>query len=1099
MDGNTAAAYVAYAFIEIAPIYPITPSSAMAELVDEQAAQNKLNLWGNRVKVTQMQSEAGAAGVLHGSLAAGALAATFTASQGLLLMLPNMYKIAGELLPAVMYVASRSLATHALSIFSDHSDIYACRATGFAILCCNNVQEIMDLSPIAHLAAIEGRIPFLNFFDGFRTSHEIQKIDVWKYEQLKELLNNAAISNFKAHAMDPSHPTIRGTTQNSDVFFQNREANNIFYQKLPSIVEKYMSLIQQKINVKYSLFDYYGHKKATHIIVAMGAVCDTIEEVVDHLNENGSQTGLIKVRLFRPFSIVHFLNAIPNSVKSITVLDKTKEPGGVFDPLYLDVLAAISGSKFQNATLFNGRYGLASKDTNPEQIVAIFKNAENTGKKKFTVGIKDDVTHTSLESVSINLNHSGLSCKFWGIGSDGTVSATKNTIKIIGDATDFNIQGYFCYDSKKSLGLTVAHLRFGEKKIRSRYLITKADFVACNHAPYIKTYNILEEVKPGGIFLLNCDWQENELEFKLSATAKKHLALHKIQFYTIDCNKIAENLTLGNKTGTILQSAFFKLLKILPETKAIELMKEHASKTFQKQGTDVIGYNHKAIEIGMKEIREINVPANWANAKEKNKETSCVPQSQMEEIFSQIRKEKGNEIPVSKFVPFVDGVVSGGSSALEKSGDASHVPCWLPENCIQCNLCSYVCPHAVIRPIVLDQNQLKLVSATTKTIPMNGFNTLNFGITVSVLDCKGCGSCAEVCPGKAGKKALKMNPLSTQLKQQEAFDYGLTLNEKPEIFEKFQLNSVKGSQFKKPLLEFSGACAGCGETPYVKLLTQLIGNRLYIANATGCSSIWGSSFPSIPYTKNAHGEGPAWANSLFEDNAEFGYGIYLAQKLCKKDKTVWLIGGDGWAYDIGFGGLEHVMASNSKIKALILDTEVYSNTGGQASKATQTGAVTKFATLGKNTPKKDLAKIIMGYGYIYVAQIAQGADYSQTVKAITEAENYNGPAVVIAYAPCISHGIKTGLKSAQIESQRAVACGYWHLFRYNPTRKKNNENPFQLDSGKPTLSMQEFWEGETRYLQLKNKFPQNWELLLQTAQSAADEKYEHLRKLAQEN
>ncbi|GHV29952.1 pyruvate-flavodoxin oxidoreductase [Clostridia bacterium] len=1099
MDGNAAAAHVAYAFTEIAPIYPITPSSAMAELVDEWSAAGRENLWGKQVKVVEMQSEAGVAGVLHGSLVGGKLASTFSSSQGLLLMIPNMFKIAGELLPSVIYVAARAIATHALSIFGDHSDVYACRSTGFAMLCCGSVQEVMDLSPIAHLAAVSGRVPFLNFFDGFRTSHELQKIEVWEYEQLQKMLIYEDLDNFRGRAMTPENPTLRGVSQNPDVFFQNREASNPYYNALPEIVEEYMAVVNQELGQNYRLFNYYGHKEAERVIVAMGSVCDTIEEVIDCLNSKGERLGLVKVRLFRPFSVSHFIEAIPESVRGITVLDRAKEPGAVFEALHLDVVAALSGSKSRDVEVFGGRYGLGSKDTTPQQIAAVFKNMKMkaVGKRQFTIGIDDDVTDMSLEDVEIELTDENINCKFWGVGSDGTIGAAQNSIKIIGDATDMQVQGYFHHDSKKSLGLTISHLRFGNKPIKSRYLVKKADFVACHHTSYITDAfkDVVEDIKEGGIFLFNTSWSQEELESKLPARVKRCLALRKIKFYVIAANKIASELGLGNKISTILQAAFFKLIGILPEEKAMELMKQAATESFLRKGKEVVELNHRAIERGICEIKEIKIPEDWVRASD---EESFPEHSDYYsgEFLDSINAQKGDNLPVDSFLEFADGVFPVGYSKFEKMSLASNVPCWNPQNCIQCNFCSYVCPHAAIRPVVLSQKEADEAPDEMKLTQMNGLDC-RFGVTISISDCLGCEVCVEACPGKMGQKALEMKPLTTQLEQQKPFDYGLTLSEKPEVFEKFASCSVKGSQFKQPLLEFSGACAGCGETPYVKLLTQLFGDRLSIACATGCSSIWGASFPFIPFTKNKRGQGPAWGNSLFEDNAEYGYGIYLAQTLNGESGSVWLVGGDGWAYDIGFGGLDHVMATGENINALVLDTEAYSNTGGQSSKATQIGAFAKFAAGGKSSLKKDLAAIMMSYGHVYVAQIALGADFNQTINAITEAKNYEGPSIVIAYAPCISHGIKAGMQVAQLEAKRAVQSGYWHLFRYDPRRKLKGENPFQLDSKKPTRSIEDFWLGETRYSHLKNTAPEKWSKLLNLAQTAADEKYERLKKLAE--
>jgi pyruvate-ferredoxin/flavodoxin oxidoreductase len=1097
LDGNAAAAHVAYAFTEIAPIYPITPSSGMAELVDEWSARGRENLWGSQVKVVEMQSEAGVAGVLHGSLVGGKLASTFTSSQGLLLMLPNMFKIAGELLPGVIYVAARSIATHALSIFGDHSDVYACRSTGFAMLCCSTVQEVMDLSPIAHVASVKGRVPFLVFFDGFRISHELQKIEVWEYEQLQKMLDYGALDRFRGRAMTPGNPTLRGVAQNPDVFFQNREAGNCYYNALPGLVEEYMAVLNREIGQNYGLFNYYGHKEAESVIVAMGSVCGTIEEVIDYLNSKGERIGLIKVRLFRPFPVQRFIEALPVGVKNVTVLDRAKEPGAVFQALHLDVVAALSNSQFRDVVVFGGRYGLGSKDTTPQQIAAVFNNMKVAGKRQFTIGIDDDLTDMSLKDVEVESTEESINCKFWGVGSDGTIGATKNIIEIIGNATDMQVQGYFHHDSKKSLGLTISHLRFGNKPIRSEYLIKKADFIGCHHVSYIidALKDVVGDIKEGGIFLLNTGWSPEELENNLPARVKRCLALRKVRFYVVSANEIAMELGLGNKIGTVLQAVFFKLIGILPEEKAVELVKQAVAESFSKKGKEVVELNHRAVERGICGLREVKIPEDWARACDKER-FSEHGDYYAREILGPVSAQKGDKLPVGSFSQFADGVFPVGYSSIEKMGLASNVLCWNPQNCIQCNFCSYVCPHAAIRPVVLDQKEADEAPDKMKLTKMDG-PSYHFGVTISVSDCLGCGVCVEACPGKMGQKALEMKPLATQLEQQKSFDYGLSLSEKLEVFEKFGLSSVKGSQFKQPLLEFPGACAGCGETPYVKLLTQLFGERLLVACATGCSSIWGASFPFIPFSKNKKGQGPAWGNSLFEDNAEYGYGIYLAQRMRGESGSVWLVGGDGWAYDIGFGGLDHVMATGENINALVLDTESYSNTGGQSSKATQIGAFAKFAAAGKGSVKKDLAAIMMSYGHVYVAQIALGADFNQTIKAITEAESYEGPSIVVAYAPCISHGIKAGMKAAQLEAKRAVQSGYWHLFRYDPRRGLKGQNPFQLDSGQPTRSIEDFWLGEVRYSHLKDVAPEKWGRLLNLAQTAADEKYERLKEQAE--
>lgn len=1172
MDGNTAAAYVSYAFTEVAAIYPITPSSNMAEETDKMAAAGVKNIFGQTVKVTEMQSEAGAAGAVHGSLTAGALTTTYTASQGLLLMIPNMYKIAGELLPGVINVSARAVASHALSIFGDHSDVYACRQTGFAMLCSANPQEVMDLGAVAHLSAIKGRVPFLHFFDGFRTSHEIQKIEVWDYKELEEMLDKEALNAFRRRALNPEHPVQRGTAQNPDIFFQSREASNPYYDKVADIVADYMNEINRRIGTEYKPFNYYGAPDAEHIIIAMGSVCNTIEETIDYLNANGAKVGLIKVRLYRPFSVKHLLEVIPDTVKKISVLDRTKEPGSIGEPLYLDVVAALQDTKFADVPVYAGRYGLGSKDTTPAQIISVYRNMENAQpKKRFTIGIVDDVTNLSLsETENPDTTPEGTtSCKFWGLGSDGTVGANKNSIKIIGDNTDLYVQGYFDYDSKKSGGLTVSHLRFGKHKIKSSYLISKADFVACHNPSYINKYDIVEEIKPGGIFLLNCGWDESELETHLPAKVKRYLAQNNIKFYTINGIQIAKEIGLGGRINTILQSAFFKLTEIIPADEAVRLMKEAAYKTYGRKGENVVQMNYDAIDRGMQDVKKIEVPKEWADAKDSGFEEIVFGgrpeiRDYIDNILLPVNKQQGNRLPVSAFVDHVDGTFPLGSAAYEKRGIAVDVPEWVPENCIQCNFCSYVCPHAVIRPAVMNADEAANAPAQTKKLAMTGMPGMEFAITVSVLDCTGCGSCANVCPGKKGQKALVMKPLDTQLEQQEVFNYGETLSEKPEVLEKFKPATVKGSQFKKPLLEFSGACAGCGETPYAKLATQLFGDRMYIANATGCSSIWGGSAPSTPYTVNREGRGPAWQNSLFEDNAEFGYGMLLANKairgrladnarkiaeladgelkeaalewlntmddgeangpaterykaalkaanasgelkkyvddtLTDEDylakKSIWVFGGDGWAYDIGFGGLDHVIASGEDINILVFDTEVYSNTGGQSSKATPTGAIAQFAAAGKETKKKDLAAIAMSYGNVYVAQVAQGADYNQCIKAFVEAESYKGPSIIIAYSPCINHGIKGGMSKAQTEEKNAVAAGYWHLFRYDPRNANTEKGAFTLDSKAPTESYREFIENEVRYSSLLRANPERAEELFSIAEQQAKEKRRYLEKL----
>ncbi len=1174
MDGNAAAAYVSYAFTDVAAIYPITPSSNMAEETDKMAAAGHKNLFGQTVKVTEMQSEAGAAGAVHGSLAAGALTTTYTASQGLLLMIPNMYKIAGELLPCVIDVSARALASHALSIFGDHSDIYACRQTGFGMLCSSNVQEIMDLGAVAHLSAIKGRVPFLHFFDGFRSSHEIQKIKVWDYKDLDSMLDKKAVEAFRRRSLNPEHPVLRGTAQNPDIFFQAREASNTYYNEAIGVVEDYMNQVNEKLGTKYKLFNYYGARDAKHVIIAMGSVCDTIEETVDYLNANGEKTGLIKVRLYRPFSIKHLLSAIPGTVEKISVLDRTKEPGALGEPLYLDVVAALRDTKFADVPVYGGRYGLGSKDTTPAQIVAVYRNMQLARPKKiFTIGIEDDVTKLSLKvKENPDTTPKGTtSCKFWGLGSDGTVGANKNSIKIIGDNTNMYAQGYFAYDSKKSGGVTVSHLRFGKKPIKSTYLVNKADFVACHNPSYVGKYDMISDLKPGGIFLLNCGWNVDELSTHLPADMKRYIAKNNIKFYTIDGIKIGKEIGLGGRINTVLQSAFFKLTGIIPAATAIQLMKDAATKSYGKKGEKVVAMNHAAIEEGAKGVVKVNVPKDWANAEEKVKEVKVTGKRKdlvkfIKDIQIPVNAQKGDLLPVSTFVDYADGTSPQGSAAYEKRGIAVDVPEWNPDNCIQCNFCSFVCPHAVIRPIAMTEDELSKAPKGTKSVDMMGVPGKKFAMTVSVLDCTGCGSCATVCPGKKGEKALTMKSLESQLDEQKVFNYGEGLDEHEDVAAKFAETTVKGSQFKKPLLEYSGACAGCGETPYAKLVTQLFGDKMYIANATGCSSIWGGSSPSTPYTVNKKGFGPAWQNSLFEDNAEFGYGMFLATrairerlaeatkeiietsedkklkkaakewldtmadrvtngpaadaykealkankekgavaKLVKQVKTdddylakksIWIFGGDGWAYDIGFGGLDHVIASGEDVNILVFDTEVYSNTGGQSSKATPTGAIAQFAATGKSVKKKDLAAIAMSYGYVYTAQIAMGADYNQCIKAFNEAESYKGPSIVIAYAPCINHGIKGGMGVSQTEEKKAVQAGYWHLFRFDPRKNVEGENPFTLDSKAPTADYKEFILNEVRYSALLRAFPERAEKLFEKAEDTAKDKYEHLNKLS---
>ncbi|MGN0351466.1 MAG: pyruvate:ferredoxin (flavodoxin) oxidoreductase [Roseburia sp.] len=1151
MDGNSAAAYVAYAFTEVAAIYPITPSTTIAELVEEWSASGIKNIFDEKVEVVEMQSEAGASAAIHGALITGALASTYTASQGLLLMIPNLYKMAGEHLPGVIYVSARSIATHALSIFGDHSDIYACRQTGVAMLCEASVQEIMDLAPVAHLAALEGRIPFINFFDGFRTSHEIQKIECWDYQELKEMINQEALDGFRQNALNSEHPSEMGSAQNPDVFFQVREASNPDYERLTQIVEHYMEIINQKLGTNYHLFDYYGGKDAKTIIVAMGSVCETIEETIDYLNKKEEKVGLVKVRLYRPFSREAFLKALPDSVERIIVLNRTKEPGALGEPLYLDVLAAVKGSCYEKAELFSGRYGLGSKEITPGMISSIFHNQK---KEHFTIGIKDDVTELSLpigEEPEFG-EEEEKSCKFWGLGHDGTVGANKNTIKIIGDHTDMQVQAYFDYDSKKSGGITISHLRFGKEPIRSAYGIRKADFVACHLAPYLEKYEIVEDIKRGGIFLLNCAWNQAEIEKNLPAKVKRYLAEHEIEFYAIDAYGIAKQIGLGSKVNTILQSAFFSLTKLLPEEEVMEYMKEAAVKTYQKKGDLVVQMNLKAIEAGRSSYWKVEIPEEWKQIREEEKmegedvyRITCGIMESKERKWEEEREKfvtriqipsnslKGNELPVSAFLEYRDGKTPSGTAAYEKRGVATEVPVWDYEKCIQCNQCSYVCPHAVIRPVVLAEGEVEQAPEGMRLKAMNGMEGYKYAITISTYDCTGCESCYHVCP--APGKALHMEPFEKQKKQQKYFDYAVRVPEKAEVLEKFKRETVKGSQFVQPLFEFSGACGGCGETPYAKLVTQLFGECLYIANATGCSSIWANSFPSTPYTCNGDGKGPAWANSLFEDAAEFGLGMLLTQRVARerlkhkleillkemqagkesnifmayqnwletffdskanqtatkelvtclekeesaiaKDilkeknylakKSQWIFGGDGWAYDIGYGGLDHILASGEDINVLVFDTEIYSNTGGQASKATHQGALARLATNGKKTKKKNLAGMAMTYENVYVAQVAMGADYQQCIKAFAEAEQYPGPSLIIAYAPCISHGIRKGMGEVQLEERLAVESGYWKIFRYHPTGGKEGKPVMIQDGKEPTQSrenlLEEFLRGENRF------------------------------------
>ena len=1172
MDGNTAAAHVSYAFTEVAGIFPITPSSVMAEQTDTWAANGKKNIFGTEVKVVEMQSEAGAAGTVHGSLQAGALTTTYTASQGLLLMIPNMYKIAGELLPNVIHVSARCVASHALNIFGDHSDVYACRQTGYAMLAETNQQEVMDLGAVAHLATIEGRVPVLNFFDGFRTSHEIQKIEAWDYEDLREMVNMDAVDSFRRRSLNPEHPVLRGTAQNGDIFFQAREACNPYYEAFPSVVEKYMDKVNAKLGTDYKLFNYYGAPDAERVIVAMGSVCDTIEEVIDYMLAAGEKVGLVKVRLYRPFVAKKLVEAIPATATKIAVLDRTKEPGSLGEPLYLDVISALAvEGALSGKTVVGGRYGLGSKDTTPACVFAVYNNlALETPKANFTVGIEDDVTNLSLplpKDVPATANESIVSCKFWGLGGDGTVGANKNSIKIIGDNTEKYVQAYFEYDSKKTNGLTISHLRFGDTRIKSTYYINKADFVACHNPSYIiKGFKMVQDVKPGGIFLINCQWTPEELNEHMPAESKRYIAENNIQLYTINAIDLAKEIGMGKRTNTILQSAFFALANILPVEEAVEHMKKAAYKSYSKKGEDIVKMNYTAIDTGKDRLVKIDVPADWTTAVDAEKaEEKTVYTSEMQKHFNEnvvipVNLHNGESLPVSTFKGAEDGTFPLGLSAFEKRGVAVDVPEWISDNCIQCNQCSIVCPHAAIRPFVLNKDEAAAAPEQMKKAPkMIGKDCEEyvFSMAISPLDCMGCGVCVNVCPAK--EKALVMTSQESQLPQQEVFNYAVDKVSAKEL--PFKEDSVKGSQFKQPMLEFSGACAGCVETAYAKLVTQLFGDRMYIANATGCSSIWGGSAPSTPYTTNKDGHGPAWANSLFEDNAEFGLGLFLGQKAIRerlkaklvemqanaegelkdaigeylatytdgkankaattkliaaleacgcedakyvlKDKeflakkSIWIFGGDGWAYDIGFGGLDHVIASGEDVNIFVFDTEVYSNTGGQASKASKLGQVAQFAAAGKAIGKKDLASIAMSYGYVYVAQVGLGADMNQTVKAISEAEAYNGPSIIIGYAPCEMHSIKGGMTNSQAEIKRAVATGYWNLFRYNPALKAEGKNPFSLDSKAPQGGYQEFLMNEARYARLKASFPERAAELFVANEKAANERYDYLTRLVE--
>ena len=1161
MDGNTAAAYVSYAFTDVAAIYPITPSSPMAEVTDEWAAQGKKNIFGQTVKVMEMQSEAGASGAVHGSLQAGALTTTYTASQGLLLMIPNMYKMAGELLPAVFQVSARALAASSLSIFGDHQDVMAARQTGFALLAEGSVQEVMDLSAVAHLSAIKGRIPFVNFFDGFRTSHEVQKVEVVEYDALEKLLDKEAVAEFRARSLNPDQPVIRGTAQNPDIYFQTREAVNSYYEKLPAVVENYMNEISKITGRKYGLFNYYGAPDAEKVIIAMGSATETIQTTVEYLNAKGEKVGLLVVHLYRPFSAKHFLAAMPETVKKIAVLDRTKEPGAFGEPLYLDV-RSVYYTQATHPLIVGGRYGLGSKDMTPSEVLAVFANLDLAEpKNNFTVGIVDDVTGTSLAvTEELDTTPKGTkSCKFWGLGSDGTVGANKSAIKIIGDYTDMYAQGYFSYDSKKSGGITVSHLRFGHEPIRAPYLINYADFVAVHNQSYVNKYDVLAGLKKNGTFLLNCRWSAEELEANLPAAIKRYIAKNNINFYTIDAVQIAEEIGLGGRINMIMQSAFFKLADIIPVEDAVKYLKEAVDHSYGLKGQTILNMNYAAIDKGVDAIVKINVPAGWAEAADTETAAAGSADNFAKNILEPMNRMEGDKLPVSAFKKHADGTFPSGTSTFEKRGIAINVPEWQIDNCIQCNQCAFVCPHASIRPVLATAEEVAAAPAGFTTKPAIGAKDLQFRIAVSALDCAGCGNCVQVCPAK--EKAIVMKPLSSQMEQVPLWDYAIdTVTVKPNPMNK---KTVKGVQFEQPLLEFSGACAGCGETPYAKLVTQLFGDRMMIANATGCTSIWGASAPSMPYTKNCKGHGPSWANSLFEDNAEYGLGMFLGVKQSRErvedmvkealslpvsaelkaameewlananegegsreraeklealltaekagqplleeiaansrffvKRSHWIFGGDGWAYDIGYGGLDHVLASGEDVNVLVFDTEVYSNTGGQSSKSTPTAAIAKFAASGKKTKKKDLGMMAMSYGYVYVAQIAMGADKNQTLKAIAEAEAYPGPSLIIAYSPCINHGLKSGMGNSQLETKKAVDCGYWAMYRFNPALKEKGENPFVLDSKEPTADFNEFLMGEVRYASLKKQYPETAEALFAKTKADAMERLANYKRLA---
>ena len=1166
MDGNTAAAHVSYAFTEVATIYPITPSSPMADLTDIWATQGRKNIFGNPVKLVELEHEGGAAGAFHGSLLGGALTTTYTASQGLLLMIPNMFKVAGELLPGVIDVSARALAAHALSIFGDHQDVYACRQTGFAMICSNSVQEAMDLGAVAHLSSIEGRVPFLHFFDGFRTSHELQKIEVWDYDDLKEMVNMDAVEAFRKRALLPESPTLHGSAQNPDTYFQAREACNPYYEAFPDVVEKYMNMVNAKIGTDYKPFNYIGAPDAERVIIAMGSVCETIDETIEYLVSKGEKVGAIKVRLYRPFSAKHLLSVMPKTVKTINVIDRTKEAGSAGEPLYLDVVAALSKSEFAGVKILNGRYGLAGKNTTPMDIIAILNNED---KYDFTVGIVDDLTHKSLErGEHVDTAPAGTtSCKFWGLGSDGTVGANKNSIKIIGDHTPMYAQAYFDYDSKKSGGVTISHLRFGNTPIKSTYLVEKADFVACHSPSYVTKYDMVQDLKDGGTFLLNSEWTPENIAEHLPGQVKRYMAEHNINFYMIDGIKIGREIGLGKRINTVLQSAFFKLANIIPTDEAIKYMKEKALASYAKKGDDIVQMNYKAIDAGAEALVKVEIPEDWKNCPDEDfSKVATVGDQKVLDYVNNIQKKvnacKGDSLTVADFKDYADGEMPQGTAAYEKRGIAVDVPVWKHDNCIQCNQCAFVCPHAVIRPVVMTEEEIKNAPEGMQYTPMTGMPGYYYAIVVSVDDCTGCNLCSTQCPGNKKSEVLTMSSYQDNQDNQAFFDYAVTLPEKEEIYEKFAKTTVKGSQFAHPYLEFSGACAGCGETPYAKLITQLYGDKMIIANATGCTSIWASSTPSTPYNTDANGRGPAWANSLFEDNAEFGYGMKLAQDAIKsgiarkleeindttsdealkkaiteylgtlndtnlsakatdelipllekcddplakevlKDKNFmskkshWIFGGVGWAYDIGYGGVDHVLAANQDVNMFVFDTEVYSNTGGQSSKASPEGSIAQFTAAGKDVKKKDLAAICMSYGYIYVAQVAMGADMNQCLKAIREAESYDGPSIIIGYAPCIAHGIRKGMGWIMEEEKAAVQSGYWNLFRYDPRRAKNGENPLVIDSKAPTKDYKEFLMGETRYINLEKKNPERAAKLFNNAAEDAKAKYERLKKLSE--